>query len=447
MNIEKLGFSTQNSGSENIKILQAAVDEYKEIEITDSGVYEVAGTVYLDDDVTLTFGKDVVIKRVDSGKGKNGYFLVNRGAFTGKYNKNITIKGLSLVENNIESAAALSVDLLPELMEQGEDTLNDYYDETIIGLRGQLSFMYVENLKIYDFTLNDLCSWDYAVQISDFRNIEIDTVHIEGNKDAIHFGTGKGFILRNGTFRTKDDPIALNADDYSPSAPTIGTIEDGLIENCIDLDQESTYGYFVRLLIGSQGEWKKGMEVMHSDSVIYEGREYRSVLPDDGTRKISLTPPTHEKGFKIIDGIAWVRVHGGRSEKPQYTADIKNVTFRNLISEKTRKNTVILYVCENNIHRGRREDTPIPKIENIVFDDIKIKGETETAFLLCAPADKLTIKNCDLNGAGIRFEQGSCGIGKYPASFSLENVRNFRLDDANAFRNRNADDAAYTVKY
>lgn len=447
MRADFFGFLPSNDGARNKNALQRAVDECADVEIVDPGIYDFEGTLYIPSGRRLRFSPGTVVRRMPEKSGKNGYFMINKGAFTAETNEDITVDGLTLEVNGVESAAALSVDILDELAEQGEDALNAYFDNTILGLRGQLAFMYVKGLTVTDFTLNDLCAWDYAVHISDFDGVLLENVHIEGNKDAIHFGPGKNFVLRGGVFRTLDDPIALNADDYAPSAPNIGTIENGLIENCIDLEQDRTCGYFVRLLTGAAVDWTPGMTIRHSDSVIYNGRFYRAVLPSDGTEKISVTPPAHEKGFRILDGIPWIRTHlGYTADELPRAAEIKNVTFRSLRSEKTRPAVVILYIADNKYHRGCREGSPVPYARDIRFDGVSLCGRARDAFLLCAPFENFSIKNSRLNGAAIRFEQGSCGTGAYPAAFTLENVRDFRMDDSGAF-SESAPPEEYAVKY
>lgn len=447
MRADFFGFLPSADGEENRNALQRAVDACADVEIEIPGVYEFEGTLYIPSGRHLRFAPGTVLKRVPEKGGKNGYCMINKGAFTGETNEDISVDGLTLEANGVESAAALAVDILDDLARQGEKALNDYFDNTILGLRGQIAFFYVKGLTLTNFTLNDLCEWDYAVHISDFDGVLLENIHIEGNKDAIHFGPGKNFVLRNGVFRTLDDPIALNADDYAPSAPNIGTIENGLIENCVDLEQEKTCGYFVRLLPGAAADWTQGMTIRHSDSVIHNGRFYRAVLPDDGTEKISLTPPTHDRGFAILDGIPWIRTHlGCTADELPYAAEIKNVTFKDLRSEKTRPAVVILYIADNKYHRGWRRGSPVPYVRDICFDGVTLCGKAKDAFLLSSPFENFVIKNSSLNGAAVRFEPGACGVGTYPASFTLENLRDFRMDDAGAFSENGKHDD-YAVKY
>ena len=79
-----------------------------------------------------------------------------------------------------------------------------------------------------------------------------------------------------GIFRTFDDPVALNAHDYAVANPQLGWIEDGLIEDCFDLPDKETTGYFCRILAGSWCDWYKGMEIQNSDTVVSNGRIYRA---------------------------------------------------------------------------------------------------------------------------------------------------------------------------
>ena len=416
------------------------MDENLDIEITVPGVYDFEGTLYIPSHRRIRFSDGAVIRRQAEKSGKNGYFMINSGALSGEENEDIGITGLTLYVNNTESAAALAVPELRGLLAEGEDALNKYFDRTVPGLRGQLSFMYIKDLVIKDLTVPDLCSWDYCVHISDFDGVELDGIFIEGSKDAVHFGAGKNFTLRNGVFRTKDDPIALNADDYSPSAPTFGSIENGLIENCRDLEQSDTCGYFVRFITGASREWKSGMTVTHSEAVRCGGRFYRAFMPDDGTELVSVTAPSHEKGFAVADGIAWYRTHVNlKAEELPRTADIKNITLRGLSSEKTRSVTAALYIPDNENRHGWHPGDDIPVISDVTFDGLSITGRTKTAFLFKAPAENFKIKNSDLGGAAVRFEQASCGEGHYPASFSFENVKNFRVEDSFAFTERPAD--------
>ncbi len=445
MNASEFGFLPQNDAATNAAALQKAIDSTNDITVDIPGIYDVAGSIFLHGGCHLLFAENVFLRRQHAISGNDGYFFVNRGAFTGKRDEDIYICGLNVIANNIESTAARCVPELPQTVARGEEALNGLLENNVFGLRAHLAFLYVKDIVIKDFTLTDLGDWDYGIQISDFVGAVLDDIRIEGNKDGVHFGPGRDFVLKNGVFRTKDDPIALNADDYSPSAPTIGMIENGFIENCTDLKQDNTYGYFVRIHVGSAVDWFPGIEITHSDSVICNGRMYRAVLPADNIRHVSNIMPTHERGFRIHDGIAWIRI--GYSDDAPRVAAVKNVKLRGLKSDKDRDASVIMYMSDNEHHHGWRSGAEVPVCENITFEDFRITGKVKNAFLICSPTENLSFTDCDLNGSAIRFEQGSCGLGKYGASFSLKNVTDFRIDDDDAFRDPADGKPRYRIKY
>ena len=100
----------------------------------------------------------------------------------------------------------------------------------------------VTNLVVEDFECSGVLKKDDGIQVSAFENIRLEHLYIEGDKDGVHLGWGKGFAIRHGRFRTFDDPIALNAFDYVTSNTHVGWIEDGIVEDCYDLDAEDTTG-------------------------------------------------------------------------------------------------------------------------------------------------------------------------------------------------------------
>ena len=297
------GFLPGRDAEENAHALQAAVDLGGEILVEVPGIYELSEPIRLGDNTTLRFAEGVMIRRLPSKSGRTGNAFINKGALLREQNHDIAIDGLCMDCNGVESAR-----LLP-------------------GWRAQVGFMFVENLTIRNTTITGLSEKDYGIQLAFFKNVTIEDIFIEGNKDGVHLGPGKDFVIRRGKFRTFDDPIALNAYDYSSSAPFIGTIENGLIEDCYDLDDRSTTGYFCRILGGAWCDWKKGMAVQHSDTVCHNGMVYRAVLQPDGNFRISDVPPTHSEPWvaKEYGGIKWVRVRN----EAVYDCGCRNITIRN----------------------------------------------------------------------------------------------------------------------
>ncbi len=212
INAADFGFSPDASGVENVKALQKATDQAGTIIVSIPGTYKIAGTVYIGDNTSLVFGNNVFLKKVDE-KGVFDYVFLNKGALTKTYNEHITIDGLSIIVNEIEQR----------------------YTE-IYGLRGQLSFFYIKDLRIERFRCYDLTPRQFCIHVCTFEDIIIDDVIIKGKKDGIHLGPGNRFTIRDCVFQTFDDAIALNAHDYATSNPELGWIENGVVENCYDLN-------------------------------------------------------------------------------------------------------------------------------------------------------------------------------------------------------------------
>ena len=172
INARDCGFLPGNGGDGNSAALNRAVQNGGRIGITVPGVYDVSEPIFLGSDTALTFAPGVTLRRVPCKNGDNGNAFVNRGAFTGIPDKNISISGLTLLVNGVE-----------HLSPQNGGT------KTVIGLRGHAAFLYVENLTLKNLTIPDLCSIDYAISICEFRHALVENCRLEGDKDGVHFGT------------------------------------------------------------------------------------------------------------------------------------------------------------------------------------------------------------------------------------------------------------------
>ena len=387
---ENYGFSPSNDGMTNSKCLQAAVDNGGDIYISTPGVYSVSEQIYLGDDTSLYFCAGAYLKR-EKHPEENGFVFINKGAYTRTYNKNIKISGLKLICNEIAS--------------------NEYHTKSkklILGLRAQLSFFYVKNLVIEDFECLDLPAKDYCIQICTFEDVVLERLRIEGLKDAVHFGTGSKFVVRHGLFRTFDDPIALNAHDYTRANPEMGWIEDGLIEDCYDLDADSTTGFFCRILAGSWLDWYEGMELNRSDTVVSNGRMYRVAVPPDGRRYISKTPPTHSEGTVVHDEIGWVM----SQERVIYNCGCRNIHFKNIYLQKKRNVAFSIYFDNDKWSRSYYPESDAPVQENITFENIVVESD-DMPYLLAAstPSQNLRFINCSLKNSKVIFNNvGTQGI-------------------------------------
>jgi len=212
------GFLSENDGTENAIALQKAVNNGGDIYIDQPGIYCLQDTIYIGDDTTIIFCAGSYIKRIKDDS-ETGYAFINKGAYTQTYNKNIKIIGLHLLCNSV-----VCNEPTPESK------------KNIPGIAAHVAFFHIKNLEISDFETLDLPAENFAIQVCTFENILIENIKIEGLKDGIHLGRGSKFVIRHGIFKTFDDPIALNAHDYATSNPQLGWIEDGLIEDCYDID-------------------------------------------------------------------------------------------------------------------------------------------------------------------------------------------------------------------
>lgn len=403
INANELGFLPGNGAEENSRALQRAVDMGGEIKVLTAGLYDISLPIEIGDDTTLVFAEGVFLRRQHCLGGVNGNAFINKGAFSHKINRNITLIGLNLDCNGVESTGF---------------GVNSRY----VGLRAQVGFIYVENLRVMNFTCTGLHKKDYGIQISAFNSIHLEDLYITGQKDGVHLGMGRNFVIRRGRFCTYDDPIALNAFDYSVSNTHVGWIENGLIEDCYDLDDSSTVGYFCRILGGAWCAWREGMEVQHSDTVCHGGRIYRVVMnPTDGKLYKSVTPPTHEMGVKEYDGIAWVCTQEGEL----YDCGCRNITLKNIHLQKRRRCAVAISLNHDtyaqSIYPGC---TPVPQ-SGITLEGVSVENRVDFLLHSNYPTGDVTVKDVDPNGSRIRFDSVSdrCKIDYPTPNLRVINVK------------------------
>lgn len=397
----RYGFLPGNDAFQNAQALQAAVDCGGLVLVEVPGIYDLSETIEIGDNTELRFSSGVQIRRQPSQTGRNGNAFLNKGALSHTYNSNISLIGLHLDCNGVESA-----DL---------DT-----DSRYVGLRAQFGMIYVKDLIIEDFECVGLLSKDYAVQVSAFERIRLENLFISGDKDGVHLGWGKDFVIRNGRFRTFDDPIALNAFDYARSNTHVGWIENGLIEDCRDLAAEATTGHFCRILGGAWCDWSEGMQVQNSDTVCFGGRVYRAVLRPDGRTYPSTTPPSHDFGLAVCDGIPWVCVR----DEAVYDCGCRNITLRNIRLQKKRSDRAISVALNMDAYARSyvQNCKPVP-MENISMENISIEAEIPELFRADYPIKTVRIADTDLKGAKICFKAIDLEGLVYPtAELTLENV-------------------------
>jgi hypothetical protein len=375
-NAADFGFSPDTAPMENVKALQAAVDNGGTIIVSQPGTYEVGGTVYVGSNTTIKFGNGVSLKKVDA-EGIFTHVLLNKGALTRTYDENIVVEGLHIIVNGIDKPMS-----------------------EVFGLRGQIAFFYIKDLRIERFRCYDLDTMQFAIHICTFEDIIVNDVIIKGNKDGVHLGRGNRFTISNGVFQTYDDAVALNAQDYSTSNPELGWIENGVVQNCYDLpDGKDPVGFFCRILAGGWIDWREGMEVQQSDTVISNGRMYRVQANPDGTVYKSVTRPTHVTPSEVLDGIRW----GYVQDHLTYTAGVRNVVFRDIVLKKPRPG-FSAHFDQGRFSRSYYPGAEYPVQEKLLFDNIRVQHDTEMQFVgIATPVDVLTITNSCFKKGKIRF--------------------------------------------
>ena len=372
------GFLPTESGINNTKALQAAVDKGGTINISKIGTYKIAGTVYIGDSTSLVFGDGTSLEK-SAENGKYGYVFLNKGALTKTYNYHISIIGLNLKVNEVDTW-------------MGE----------VYGDRGHVSFIWVKDLKIERFRCNDLAAGQFCIQVCTFEDLLINDVIIKGKKDAIHLGRGKRFRISNGVFQTADDAIALAAGDWISGNPELGDIEDGLIENCYDLKADKLEGAFAKIVPAAWVDWKPNIEVRHGDAVVSNGKIYRVLAALDGKVYKSITAPSFTETSKEIDGIKWM-LH---QTDTFHTAVIRNVTFRDIYLESIRVPFQIM-CYDNNYSHSYYKGAKLPVLGGIHLDNITVLSNNKKHLVnVSTPLDILTITNSTLKDNGIEFRQG-----------------------------------------
>ena len=385
---DRYGFLPGNDADANSEAFQKCLDGGGKIRVRKPGVYALDRTLYLDADTDLEFVEGAVLSKERDSEGVAARFVfLNRGALARSYDENITVRGLNLRCNGIDSGNGQPLDI-----------------PGIVGMCCQVAFFYVRNLVISDFTILDLPPHDFALQICSFEDVLVENVHIEGMKDAVHFGPGRNFIVRHGVFRTYDDPIALNAHDYTTSNPELGWIENGLIEDCIDLDdpENGTTGFFARILAGGWRDWEAGMDIQSSgDAVVSGGRIYRSNGPKVKENFISEYRPEHSEGTVTYpDGITWTM---SQDRNVCHSCGVRNVTFRDIHLAKKRKVALCLHFDHDQYSRSFYPYAEIPVQSNIVFERVYVENEIPCLIQTRTPVDSIVLRDSRIGSSDIRL--------------------------------------------
>ena len=374
-NASAFGFLPTKTAAENVAALQSAVAGGGTILVDYPGTYLVNDTVLLDSNTTIIFGAGVYISLQ-----ANNRFLLNRGALTKEYNENISIVGLNIITNNHGVTAVVS------------------------GLRGYIAFFYIKHLYIDRFTLLDGASVPYVIHICTFEDIKLTNLHIEGYKDAVHVGRGSKFVIRNGIFKTYDDPIALNAHDYPSGQPEYGWIEDGIIENCYDLadPDRGTTGYFARILAGSWSDWASGNEYqINGDLCVSNNRLYQTTANASTQKIVSTSQPNHASGSQTYpDGLTWRMV---QDSGVGYSCGCRRVHFKDIFLQKPRGTAFSIHFDNDGYSRSYYPNSIPPVQEDLIFENIFFEANISNLISCVTPINVIKLINSILQNSKINL--------------------------------------------
>ena len=377
----EFGFSPNATGVQNAKALQMAVEEAGTVIVSQVGTYNIARSVYLPSNTTLIFGNNIFVKKT-AEPDPFSHVFINKGAVNRSWDSKITIKGLNLIVNKVDVC-----------------DFNVAY-----GLNGQVAFFYAKDVRIEGFRCFDLGSEQFGIQICTFEDLALRDLIIKGQQDCLHLGRGTRFTINHSTFETLHKAIALNSQDDITSTPELGWIENGVIENCHDLESKKPGNCFCEILSGGWIDWQIGMDVRRSDTVVSNGKLYRVQADADGIIYKSSTPPKHEKGVVKLDGINWRLVQNDVT----YIAGVRNVVFRDIFLNSTRT-AFTIHFDNNNFNRSYYPEAQAPVNNGIKFDNIQVINESNNRQILNinAPVDIILFSNSRILNNLIEFSANS----------------------------------------
>jgi len=363
------GFSPDASPETNAKALQKALDGgHRTVRVTTPGIYNLDRPVFIDDATDISFGPGIVLQKAT----RYSNVLVNRGAWLGTTNSDITVRGLYIRVNGMDNPPPL--------------------ESKAAGLRGHFAFYHINRLRVFDYRILDVMGCQYAFHIADFDDVILDGFDVRGNKDGIHINAGRRFVVRNGITCTGDDGVALNASDWPSSAPCVGTIEDGVIENIVDLPGGRCN--FARVLTGGIPEWRKGIVLQRGEAVRHGQNVYFTWMPVGTNTYVSTMPPTHTQGiWADPNGLKFLYAQSNGCRQ----SSIRNVIFRNLSLQAGRG-----FSCSWDRGGWARSMHPEVPDEDVPVTQITIDGAVSTGGWIVSGNS-----SCDVILRGLRHPGGA----------------------------------------
>lgn len=354
INAANFDFLPTKTASENVIALQNVLNGGgKTIVISLPGTYQLNSDVYIDDDTELIIGKGVYFKKVANYCS----VLINRGALTRTYNKNITIKGLKIIVDGKE----------------GQYPKNS----PLYGVRGNVNFYWCNNIRIYDYEVLDIGYLNWGLSFNRFDGLIIDGLNLAGHKDGINIGNGQNFVIKNYESSCYDDTIGLNAHGYHVSTPEVGTLKNGAIENLIYTNNPiwGEGGRVFNCQLGSVVNWQLNIEIVNGDTVNANGNTYFAIVEGAEPMIISTTAPSIESfndTEKTSDGIEWRLM---KLNETTGLVNVENITFKNIVHKSLIEGILMTLFSGEDIPYTRSvhplvDVSDFPEARNIKFDGI-----------------------------------------------------------------------------
>ena len=142
------------------------------------------------------------------------------------------------------------------------------------------------------------------------------------------------------------------------------------------------------------------MEVQHSDITEYNGRLYRVFMKPDGAVFKTVTPPSHEHGLAVYDGITWCMVQNEVMEN----CGCRNIHFKDIFLQKKRPVAFSMHFDKDNYSRSYYPGSNAPVQDNIIFENIFIQNEIDAFLHTRTPVGNIRIINSDLANTGFIFK-------------------------------------------
>jgi len=370
------GFDPSATPSVNAAALQKAVTGGRRtVRVTKPGVYGLDRTVYLDSDTTLAFAKGVVLEK----RAAYPFVLLNRGAWFGGSNENVTVRGLALRVNGFEA--------------------NPPVESPAPGLHGHVSFWKVRNVRVEDFTCTDLGREQYCIQAVGFDGFTVDGFTIRGGKDGVHLNRGTRFLVRNGRFRTLDDGVALNAGEWPNCTPEIGDVTDGVVEDVTD--EPGGECNFVRFISGCWREWHAGMKLRRCDLVM-RGKKVYCIDPMPVGKKeyVSATPPPADHARGVWRSPEGINFHLLQTDG-QTGATVRDVVVRNCTIRSDRGLGCRWEDCD--YARLIHPEIPPADYPVMTFDVENVTDEGNGSLVYGDASIRTTLKNVRAKGELVHF--------------------------------------------